>query len=155
MISRKIARRIPLPLLNLRSLYRMFGILFAAVLFIAADGSWMKNVPESDRKRLNPYASQSDAIAAGRKLFEDHCAKCHGRDALGKGKRPSLRSDVVQHATDGELFWLLRNGVLSRGMPSWSALPEPSRWQIIAYVKSLGPSGNEPSSSSPSKEGRQ
>jgi hypothetical protein len=49
-----------------------------------------------------------------------------------------LRTDEVQNAADGEIFWLLRNGSLRRGMPSWSALPEPSRWQIIAYVKSLG-----------------
>ncbi|MGA9633226.1 MAG: hypothetical protein WBQ63_17505, partial [Candidatus Acidiferrales bacterium] len=46
----------------------------------------------------------------------------------------------VQDATDGELAWLLRNGNLPRGMPSWSMMPEPSRWQVIAYVKSLGPS---------------
>jgi len=63
-----------------------------------------------------------------------------GADALGRGKRPSLRSERVQDATDGELAWLLRNGNLARGMPSWSMIPEPSRWQLIAYVKSLGPS---------------
>ena len=44
----------------------------------------------------------------------------------------------VQNAKDGEIFWLLRNGNLGKGMPSWSALPEPSRWQVITYVKSLG-----------------
>jgi hypothetical protein len=57
---------------------------------------------------------------------------------LGRGKRPSLRSQRVQNAKDGEIFWLLRNGNLGKGMPSWSALPEPSRWQVITYVKSLG-----------------
>jgi mono/diheme cytochrome c family protein len=104
----------------------------------AADNSWMKNVPESDRARTNPYAGQADAVAAGSRLFSDHCAKCHGSDALGRRKRPSLRSDEVQNAADGEIFWILRNGNLRRGMPSWSSLPEASRWQIIAYVKSLG-----------------
>ena len=69
----------------------------------AANGSWLKHVPESDRASVNPYAGQPDAIAAGAKLFADHCAKCHGADALGRGKRPSLRSDRVQNATDGEL----------------------------------------------------
>jgi len=49
-----------------------------------------------------------------------------------------LRSDRVQHATDGEIFWLLKNGNLRKGMPTWARLPEPMRWQIIAYVKSLG-----------------
>jgi mono/diheme cytochrome c family protein len=99
---------------------------------------WMKHVPESERSRNNPYAGQSEAIAAGSKMFGDHCAKCHGPDALGSKKRPSLRTAEVQAAKDGELFWLLKNGDLRRGMPSWSAIPEPSRWQILAYVKSLG-----------------
>jgi mono/diheme cytochrome c family protein len=105
----------------------------------AADYSaWKHHVPDADRKRTSPYAGQSDAIAAGSRLFSDHCAKCHGGDALGSRRRPSLRAAEVQRATDGEIFWLLRNGDLRHGMPSWSPMPEPSRWQIIAYIKSLG-----------------
>jgi mono/diheme cytochrome c family protein len=115
------------------------GVL-ALVLCAAASGSWPAGVPESDRRRVNPYAGQPEAIAAGARLFADHCAQCHQPDALGKGKRPSLRSNLVQHATDGEIFWVLRNGMLAHGMPSWSMVPEPSRWQIIAYLKSLGSS---------------
>jgi len=119
--------------------YRLAAGLAALLVCMGADGSWLRHVPASYRRKTNPYAGQADAIAAGRRLFLDHCAQCHQRDAMGKGKRPSLRSAFVQHATDGELFWVLRNGILSRGMPSWSMLPEPERWQIIAYVKSLGP----------------
>ncbi len=37
----------------------------------------------------------------------------------------------------GTLFWLLTNGVVRRGMPVWSKLPEPQRWQIVSYIKSL------------------
>lgn len=114
------------------------GALAAALTCLAADGSWLKRVPETDRQRVNPFAGQADAIAAGGRVFGDHCAKCHGEDALGRGKRPSLRSDRVQHATDGEIFWLLKNGNLPKGMPTWASLPEPMRWQVIAYVKSLG-----------------
>lgn len=113
--------------------------LVAAVVCLAADGSWLKRVPEADRKRVNPYAGQGEAIRAGRRVFEEHCAKCHGEDARGRGKRPSLRSERVQGATDGEILWLLKNGNLGKGMPTWAGLPEPMRWQIIAYVKSLGP----------------
>jgi len=104
----------------------------------ATDASWMKRVPDSDRKKENPYAGQPEAVAAGAKLFADHCAQCHGADALGHGKRPSLRTPEVQNAADGEIFWMLRNGYLRRGMPTWSSLPEQSRWQIITYIKSLG-----------------
>jgi len=118
-------------------------IFFAAVLFMAApgvlaDGPNWTHASAADRARTNPYASQTDAVSAGRLLFSDHCSKCHGEDALGRGKRPSLRSPVVQGATDGELFWLLTNGSLRKGMPSWSALPEASRWQLVTFLKSLG-----------------
>jgi len=109
--------------------------------YAAAGSAWYRNVPEADRTNPNPYAGNSEAIAAGRKLFGVHCAQCHGADALGKKGRPSLRSKEVQQATDGEIFWLLKNGDRRHGMPSWSSLPVPSRWQIIAYIKSLGESG--------------
>jgi mono/diheme cytochrome c family protein len=121
-----------------KGVFVAWATLLLTVACLAADGSWLKKVPEADRKRVNPYAAQAEAIAAGRRVFEDHCAKCHGPDGMGKGKRPSLRSERVQGATDGEIFWLLKNGNLGKGMPTWAALPEPMRWQIIAFVKSLG-----------------
>jgi mono/diheme cytochrome c family protein len=117
------------------------SLVFAALAYATADGSWLKHVPAADRVRKNPYAGQSDAIAAGARVFEDHCAKCHGADAEGRGKKPSLRSSRVQGATDGEIFWLLKNGNLAKGMPTWNKLPEDTRWQVIAYVKSLGKNG--------------
>jgi len=86
---------------------------------------------------MNPYAGKPEAIAAGQIVFEENCAKCHGEDARGRHGRPSLRSEVVRNATDGELAWILRNGYAWKGMPSWSSLPEPERWQVIAYVRSL------------------
>jgi mono/diheme cytochrome c family protein len=125
--------------MRINKLLLMTAFLGTAIVCLAADGSWLKHVPEADRQRINPLAGQADAVAAGGRMFEDHCAKCHGADALGRGKRPSLRSNRVQHATDGEIFWLLKNGNLGKGMPTWAALPEPMRWQIIAYLKSLGP----------------
>jgi mono/diheme cytochrome c family protein len=103
---------------------------------LAADGAWLRKVPDAERKRVNPYAGQADA-AAGKLLFADNCAKCHGDDALGRHGRPNLRSERIAHTTDGELAWLLKNGSMWKGMPSWSALPEPERWQIIAYLRSL------------------
>jgi len=114
-------------------------LLFCALAWSASKyAGWLEHVPDSDRHRANPYSGQTDAVAAGSRLFSDHCAKCHGQDALGSKKKPSLRTPEVQQASDGEIFWLLRNGDLRHGMPSWSAIPEPSRWQIITYVKSLG-----------------
>lgn len=131
--------------------YRLVIGMFALLICMGANQSWFSHVPASYRRKTNPYAGQADAITAGHRLFLEHCAQCHQADAKGKGKRPSLRSDFVQHATDGEIFWVLRNGILSHGMPSWSTLPEPERWQIIAYVKSLGPASrtSEPRADAP------
>jgi len=115
-------------------------VLGVAITCAAAEASWIEKVPQGDQERANPYAKQTAAIAAGSRLFANNCAQCHGSDALGRGKRPSLRTPEVQQATDGEVFWLLKNGNRRHGMPSWNSLPEPSRWQIVAYVKSLGES---------------
>lgn len=112
-------------------------VLTSSLVFAKSDGAWLKRVSESDRQRRNPYAGNADDIAAGRNLFLNNCAKCHGESATGKGSRPSLRSDRLQHATDGEVAWILKNGNPYKGMPSWGGLPEQERWQIVAYIRSL------------------
>jgi mono/diheme cytochrome c family protein len=101
------------------------------------DGLWISRVPEKERSRQNPFADRPDAPAAGARLFSQNCASCHGDNATGKGNHPSLRSERVRSATPGELQWLLTNGSMKNGMPSWSKLPEQQRWQIVTYLKSL------------------
>ena len=100
----------------------------------------LAKIPNKAQVRRNPLEGDSDAVAAGRKLFALHCAECHGKTAQGGRKAPSLQADEVQQATPGTLFWILSNGVVRRGMPVWSKLPEPQRWQIVTFLKSL-PSG--------------
>ncbi len=115
-------------------------LLLAAVSWLwagAGDGAWLKSVPEKDRGRANPLSADAEAPAAGAKLFRQHCTSCHGEDANGKGKKPGLRSEHVRGASEGELQWLLTNGSMKNGMPSWSRLPEAQRWQIVRYLKSL------------------
>ena len=109
------------------------NLLFGA----AGDGVWLSRVPNAQRGRANPLADDPRAAAAGQKLFGDNCAKCHGKNAEGKGRKPALRSERVREASPGELEWLLTNGSLRNGMPSWSRLPEQQRWQLIAFLKSL------------------
>ena len=96
-------------------------------------------VPEKARTRLNPLENDPEAVAAGRKLFLQHCAECHGNSAEGGRKAPNLRAEEVQQATAGTLFWILTNGIVRKGMPVWSKLPEPERWQIVTFIKSLPP----------------
>jgi cytochrome c oxidase cbb3-type subunit 3 len=95
----------------------------------------LRNVPDKAAARPNPLENDPDAVAAGRLLFRDHCAECHGDDAKGGRKGPSLRVSDVRNATPGTLFWLLTNGVVRKKMPSWSKLPEPQRWQLVRFLK--------------------
>jgi len=99
----------------------------------------LAKAPRKAAARHNPLEHDPDAVAAGGKLFAEHCAECHGEMAEGGRKAPSLRADEVQRATPGALFWLLTNGVVRRGMPVWSKLPEPQRWQLVSFIKSLAP----------------
>lgn len=103
----------------------------------------LAKAPTKAVSRPNPLEGDADAVRAGGKLFDLHCAECHGDMAEGGRKAPSLRAPQVQQATPGTLFWVLSNGVMRHGMPVWSKLPEPQRWQLVSYVKSL--SDNEDS----------
>lgn len=94
--------------------------------------------PEKARAKRNPLEHDKDAVAAGRNLFEQHCAECHGDRAEGGKKGPNLRAEEVQNAEPGAIFWVLTNGVVRKGMPVWSKLPEPQRWQLVSFLKSLG-----------------
>jgi cytochrome c oxidase cbb3-type subunit 2 len=99
----------------------------------------LANVPDRARARTNPFENDPQAIAAGGKLFEQHCAECHGEKAGGKRPGTSLLRDPMQQAAPGTLFWIITNGVVRHGMPVWSKLPEPERWQIVTFLKSLDP----------------
>lgn len=98
----------------------------------------LKKAPEKYRTKTNPLANDAEAAAAGGVLFEEHCEECHGREAVGSRKAPSLRAAEIQNATPGAIFWILTNGVVRKKMPVWSKLPEPERWQLVSYIKSLG-----------------
>lgn len=116
-------------------------LLCGSVFAKPGDGKWLRKVSAKDRNRSNPLVGDADAAAAGARIFVDHCAQCHGANAEGnpdpKHFRPNLHSARVKTASPGELYWLLTNGSLRNGMPSWSRLPEPQRWQLIAFLKSL------------------
>lgn len=99
----------------------------------------LAKAPKKAAARLNPLATDPEARTAGAKLFAQHCAECHGETAEGGKKGPSLRVPEVQQATPGAIFWILTNGVVRRGMPVWSKLPDAQRWQLVSYIKSLGP----------------
>lgn len=106
--------------------------------------------PQKARAKQNPLERDPEAVTAGGILFEQHCAECHGEKGEGSRKGPSLRAAQIQNAEPGTIFWILTNGVVRKGMPVWSKLPEPQRWQIVSFIKSFAasarPAGVQPDS---------
>jgi mono/diheme cytochrome c family protein len=100
--------------------------------------SELDKAPQKARVRRNPLGNDPDAVATGKKLFGIHCAECHGESAEGTRRAPNLRDPQVQNAPAGAIFWVLTNGIVWHGMPVWSKLPEPQRWQLVTFIKSLG-----------------
>ena len=107
------------------------------LLMAAANGAWLKKVSAPDHAMVDPVAAQPAAIAAGSNLYQNNCMQCHGADGNGRGSRPAVRSARIAAASDGDLYWILKNGQPFRGMPAWAKLPEGQRWQIVAYLRSI------------------
>jgi mono/diheme cytochrome c family protein len=93
--------------------------------------------PRAPAKR-NPFEGDEQARKAGAKLYARECAACHGRNGEGIGRAPTLQG-VAAGAEPGALFWILRNGSMWRGMPSFAHLPEAQRWEIISFLRSMQP----------------
>jgi mono/diheme cytochrome c family protein len=118
----------------------LFGLLILTGLSLHAQSdagrTIFAGVPEGIRSRANPQANDRDAAFDGWKLFQQHCAQCHGENAEGGRMAPALINPVLRSATGGEIFWLLTNGIPNRGMPPWSRLSETQRWKIVSFLKS-------------------
>jgi mono/diheme cytochrome c family protein len=82
----------------------------------------------------NPYAGNANATAAGAKLFRRHCAACHGESGQGTSHAPALDTPRISEMPAAALYRVLTNGILTRGMPSWSSLPPQQRWQIVTFL---------------------
>jgi mono/diheme cytochrome c family protein len=121
-----------------RTTFILIDIAFSAIVAFAAVHSHWDHIPAKDHDRTNPVAGQPEAKAAGALVYSDHCAQCHGADARGDGrKHPSLKSDNLRKASDGDIEWFLRQGDLAHSMPSWANLPAEQRWQLVTYLRSL------------------
>jgi mono/diheme cytochrome c family protein len=99
------------------------------------DRSWI--APVRAAARPNPLSGRSDLAGGGRKIFAQRCTQCHGDDAEGTSRAPDLLSRRVQAQSDGALFWKISSGDTRAGMPSFSYLPEPERWQLVMHLRLL------------------
>src|SRR5258705_12705194 len=68
--------------------------------------SEIEKAPEKARAKRNPFEQNADAVAAGKNLFEQHCAEWHGESALGGKKTPRLRAVQNPNATPRAVVWL-------------------------------------------------
>jgi glucose/arabinose dehydrogenase/mono/diheme cytochrome c family protein len=125
-----------------RSLTACAGTLLLASIISRAQDTTFHNAPASAKQEKNPFASQ--LTGAGKSLYHQRCAACHGENGDGTGNIPALASGKAQSASDGELFWYITKGDLNNGMPSWAQLPQKERWQIVAFIRVLG--GSKPGS---------
>jgi mono/diheme cytochrome c family protein len=83
--------------------------------------------PRSYRDTKNPVLSSPDVLSEAMAHFADHCATCHANDgsgdtAIGRGlypKPPDMRAAGTQDLTDGELFYIIHNGIRLTGMPAF------------------------------------
>ena len=120
------------------------GLLLTAIVTAAAQtadvrpGSDRWVAPANKAARDNPLAGRTDAEAGGRKVFHQRCAICHGDDAAGTDRGPDLTTSRVQAQSDGALFWKISSGNTRKGMPTFSFLPEPQRWQVVMHLRSHG-----------------
>ena len=128
-------------------------VLACAALATAAAGQAPKAgaaKAKADGKTLkNPVPMSEASVKAGRLVFVKYCATCHGNGGKGNGgmapegsKPADFTDDTWDHgSTDGEIFATIRDGVGPKlDMDSWeSALTEQDRWNVINYIRSLGP----------------
>jgi len=103
-------------------------------------------IPENARKLQNPVAETSENLRDARLHFADHCAICHANDGSGDTmighnlypKPPDMRQKETQDLADGELFWIIENGVRFTGMPSFASegMSEDS-WKLVLFIRHL------------------
>lgn len=104
-------------------------------------------IPAEARRRPNPVAASPATIHEGLLHFADHCAICHDNDGSGETmiggglypKPPDLRKDQTQKLSDGEIFWIIENGVRFTGMPAFGGQSgsQEDSWKLVDFIRHL------------------
>lgn len=106
-----------------------------------------------DRRLKSPLPATPATIADGKEAFGHYCVACHGMDGQNTGVPfvehmsppvPSLASKDVQQYTDGQLKWVIDNGLWPSGMPgSKGILSDEEIWSIVIFLRHLPPAGSQ------------
>jgi mono/diheme cytochrome c family protein len=105
-------------------------------------------IPMDARNAANPVSSSPEVLHEAMAHFADHCATCHandgsGKTVIGKGlypKPPDLRQAETQQLTDGELFYIIENGVRFTGMPAFGGSGnehQEDSWELVRFMRHL------------------
>jgi mono/diheme cytochrome c family protein len=107
---------------------------------------WL-SVPRAARAAVNPVAFSADVFGQSRAHFADHCASCHGNDGSGNTelgrslfpRAPDMRLAQTQDKTDGELYWIIENGIRLTGMPAWGVGGgnDTDTWKLVHFIRHL------------------
>jgi mono/diheme cytochrome c family protein len=110
------------------------------------------HITVGNKSAKNPVASNAENLASGKEAFGHYCVACHGMDGQNTGvpfadrmspPLPPLTSADVQSYTDGQLKWVIDNGVSPSGMPaSKGTLSDDEIWSIVLYLRQLPPAGS-------------
>jgi mono/diheme cytochrome c family protein len=114
---------------------------------------WTKHhITIGGKKDINPLKATEDNIQAGKDSFTSYCMVCHGLDGQNTGVPfattvsppvPSLALPQVQAYTDGQLKWIIKNGIYPSGMPpSDGDFSDREMWQMVLYIRHLPKAGS-------------
>jgi predicted CXXCH cytochrome family protein len=103
------------------------------------------STPSSAKSAKSPLEITGRDLSEAREDFNARCAGCHGIDGSGISemgrnlypKPPDLRAGETQSLTDGEIEYIIENGVRLTGMSAWNQLPQTERWKLVGYIRSL------------------
>ena len=101
-----------------------------------AQNAKFHNAPASAKQTKNPYAGQASASEAGSKLYTRYCGACHGVGGRGTGNVPALKAAALKSVTDGEIFYIIKNGHQDMP-PEGQRVKTEENWDLVNYVRAL------------------
>ncbi len=104
------------------------------------------SVPSNAAQSKNPFVSSTELLQESARHFADHCASCHGNDGSGNTEigrnlyppAPDMRLAATQQLSDGELYYIIHNGVRWTGMPAWGDPDnDQDSWKLVLFIRHL------------------
>lgn len=115
---------------------------------LAAEQARSMAMPAGAKDRPNAVPKTKEVLVEAKTHWADHCAICHGNDGSGQvdigrqmyPRAPDMRKERTQTLTDGELFYIIENGIRLSGMPAWGGGTEHSEkdsWKLVNFIRHL------------------